>query len=639
GHIGLHVREFWGVNPNVDDGDASGIEATAPPLRPPDTEMAKGERRLRYSSLSALQRVARPVLYHMCVDRDLRHAGTSAILGKNLDEWVSKWARLTPEITKAEESLRKGNKDTTLARFRKETLVVMCQYRHLDYTGTKPVLAARLVQYVRAPSDRYRVNFTYSQQDGEHAEAGEKWDSDDSRSVDDSQDRDHHETGEGVQHAYEAIGRDTLNAYLEDRARMEVPSWVNPPPVSFGTKRHGKLSADQWRTLCIVYLPVTLIRTWGFQEERRVAMMKNFLDLVETVEIIGLLEIDEERIARAEVLMKKYLDIAKELYKGCKVQPNHHLALHIGVFLRLFGPVHSWRAFVFERFNFFLQSLNTNLTFGDLEVTFMMSSCREANFRPLLRSPVVSRQMTAFAESLRAMDKDDRRGMRLDAILRSAGAATAQETTKASSRKTPLDGADFLALLKRINADGNNYVDGRARLVQSGRTPLSSMAATCDIITISGVYYKPRTRSQGDSNIIFRHPSLRGTHGGRIERMFTHTRSVPGQTEPFQETFLVVRRLQELDADDAAIDPFRKFQPVGGLLYYDQYLEEVLVLRARDVVSHCTKTQMDHLVLWRSGEGHEKISMKRGCVHVRPLDRVRCFNSSTRVSPADQGML
>lgn len=146
---------------------------------------------------------------------------------------------------------------------------------------------------------------------------------------------------------------------------MQLPSWVNAPPVAFGTKQHGKLSADQWRALCVINLPVTLIRTWSFDEERRVKMLANFLELVEAVETFGLLEIDERQIVVAEALMQKYLEGVKELYKGTKIRPNHHLALHIGVFLRLFGPVHSWRAFAFERFNFYLQTLNTNMTFGE----------------------------------------------------------------------------------------------------------------------------------------------------------------------------------------------------------------------------------------------------------------------------------
>lgn len=94
-------------------------------------------------------------------------------------------------------------------------------------------------------------------------------------------------------------------------------------------------------------------------------MLKNFLLIVEAVELFGLLETDEEKISRAESLMLRYLEGVKDLYKGAKIQPNHHLALHIGIFLRLFGPVHSWRAFVFERFNYFLQTLNTNMAFGE----------------------------------------------------------------------------------------------------------------------------------------------------------------------------------------------------------------------------------------------------------------------------------
>ena len=150
---------------------------------------------------------------------------------------------------------------------------------------------------------------------------------------------------------------------------MEHPSWLNPPPLSFGTTQHGKLSADQWRTVGTVSLPITLVRLWSSGDERHVAMLENFLQLVESVETMGLLEIDTERIARADELMMKYLEVSKELYTWAKVQPNNHLALHLGMFLTLFGPVHSWRSFVFERFNYFLQSLNINGKFGRLRYT------------------------------------------------------------------------------------------------------------------------------------------------------------------------------------------------------------------------------------------------------------------------------
>ena len=112
---------------------------------------------------------------------------------------------------------------------------------------------------------------------------------------------------------------------------MELPSWLNAAPAAFGTTQHGKLSADQWRTVGTLNLPITLIRRWGVEvldeaaprshphldppppiladdrpedndqdmprhESFRLKMLRNFLDLVDAVETIGLLEITEEEI-------------------------------------------------------------------------------------------------------------------------------------------------------------------------------------------------------------------------------------------------------------------------------------------------------------------------------------------------------
>lgn len=145
---------------------------------------------------------------------------------------------------------------------------------------------------------------------------------------------------------------------------MELPTWVNPAPRAFGTSEHGKLSADQWRTVALVNLPVTLIRTWGLESGRRYDMLVNFLLLAEAVGILGYLESDKPSLSLADELLHKYLSGVKELYKGAKIVPNHHIALHLTMFIALFGPVHSWRAFAFERLNFLLQTLNVNGNFG-----------------------------------------------------------------------------------------------------------------------------------------------------------------------------------------------------------------------------------------------------------------------------------
>src|ERR1700722_3130459 len=41
---------------------------------------------------------------------------------------------------------------------------------------------------------------------------------------------------------------------------MITPSWLKSVLMNLGEPSHGKLKADQWRTLSTTYLPVSLIR-------------------------------------------------------------------------------------------------------------------------------------------------------------------------------------------------------------------------------------------------------------------------------------------------------------------------------------------------------------------------------------------
>lgn len=161
------------------------------------------------------------------------------------------------------------------------------------------------------------------------------------------------------------LGHTVLTAAYEDSVNIELPSWMNPVPAAFGSKSHGKLSADQWRTLCSINLPITLVRLWGNNtESREYQMLVNFLDLVTAVEVGSMLITSEEHIKLYEHSITSYLQSLKELYKEARIVSNHHLALHISDFLHFFGPVHAWRAFALERYNYMLQNINTNQKFG-----------------------------------------------------------------------------------------------------------------------------------------------------------------------------------------------------------------------------------------------------------------------------------
>ncbi|EPS92416.1 hypothetical protein FOMPIDRAFT_1089163, partial [Fomitopsis schrenkii] len=170
-----------------------------------------------------------------------------------------------------------------------------------------------------------------------------------------------------------------------DMRRTVVPSWVDPAPRNLGTKERGKLSADQWFSACTINFPFTLIRLWGKKVGREADMLRNYMDLVTAVVTSSMLEINDDHIRTYEEAILRYLTGIKALYKEAEIKANHHMALHVGAFLRRFGPVHSMRTFFSERMNFVLQRTNSNSKFGELETTFMTSACRAANLRSLLQ--------------------------------------------------------------------------------------------------------------------------------------------------------------------------------------------------------------------------------------------------------------
>ncbi len=132
-------------------------------------------------------------------------------------------------------------------------------------------------------------------------------------------------------------------------------------PKNFGSLSHGKLKADQWRTVCLVNLVITLVRLWGnpTATNRQKALLENFLDLVRAVDLATRRSMDPHRVRKFDEYIRKYLEGLRTMFQHDLV-PNHHLSLHLAECLELFGPVHAWWAFPFELFNGLLQNFNTN---------------------------------------------------------------------------------------------------------------------------------------------------------------------------------------------------------------------------------------------------------------------------------------
>ena len=227
-----------------------------------------------------------------------------------------------------------------IRRVNREILRKMCENRDLPNGGSKRELYARLETWVCS-----------SLLIGMHA-------------VDYAFQRDIHHPGERPDQANPTsrgvLGKDVMQAVWSDMKLTQLPSWMSPAPPNWGTATRGKLTADQWMVICTVHLPITLMRIWGNLTDRRFSLLCNFMDLTSAVQLAEQRALTSQIIADSEMLMARYLNGMKTLFKDAKIQPIHHVALHAGDFLRLYGPTHSVRAFGGERYLEVLGLQNVN---------------------------------------------------------------------------------------------------------------------------------------------------------------------------------------------------------------------------------------------------------------------------------------
>jgi hypothetical protein len=170
-----------------------------------------------------------------------------------------------------------------------------------------------------------------------------------------------------AQHERRECGADTSTAHghvltakemeeiWSDIRTMVTPSWLTSVPKKFGSAEHGKIKADQWRALGTTYLPISLIRLWAKVNDgdERSVRCRKILDI--TIALLSAVIIASSRVmsrSRADEYlqhMQVYLNGIRDLFPEYKFHANHHMALHLHEYLILFGPVHAWWTFPFER--------------------------------------------------------------------------------------------------------------------------------------------------------------------------------------------------------------------------------------------------------------------------------------------------
>jgi hypothetical protein len=153
----------------------------------------------------------------------------------------------------------------------------------------------------------------------------------------------------------------------------ETPSWLNSVPDAFGAASAGSLKADEWRTLCTVYIPLALISLWGQglgttstdpQPQYFTELLALSMSLICAVRLACLRVMTPVRATAYLKNMVYFLSHLRKLIPHASFRTNDHIAMHIYDFLLLFGPVRSWWCFPFERLIGLLQRLPQNHKFG-----------------------------------------------------------------------------------------------------------------------------------------------------------------------------------------------------------------------------------------------------------------------------------
>jgi hypothetical protein len=147
--------------------------------------------------------------------------------------------------------------------------------------------------------------------------------------------------------------------------KTQLPSWISPAPHDWGTPSRGKLSADNWRVICTIHLPITLIWLWRDVDGRKRQLLENFMDLVTAVRLANMRITSPGQADAYDETIFRYVQGIQTLFPQYPIRPIHHGALHIGDVLRRFGPVHSHGASHYERHIGFLRRINTNHKVGE----------------------------------------------------------------------------------------------------------------------------------------------------------------------------------------------------------------------------------------------------------------------------------
>jgi hypothetical protein len=165
-----------------------------------------------------------------------------------------------------------------------------------------------------------------------------------------------------------------MKAIWADMHKTILPSWVGAAPKNWGTAKRGKLSADHWRTIFTIHLPITLIWLWREETGRKQELMDNIVHLVLAILTANFKTASAKQADTYDLHITHYMRGISRLFREDPIHPSQHSAFHIGDNIRHFGPVHARSAPHYERFIHLLQRQNTNQHFGETFLLWFFNS-------------------------------------------------------------------------------------------------------------------------------------------------------------------------------------------------------------------------------------------------------------------------
>ncbi|KAI0375837.1 hypothetical protein BV20DRAFT_932781 [Pilatotrama ljubarskyi] len=424
---------------------------------------------------------------------------------------------------------------------------------------------------------------------------------------------------------FNILDQPTINQLRQDIVKTSFPSWLERPPRNFGSPSHGKLKADHWRTVCTVSMVITLVRLWGSStaSPKQKALLDNFIHLVSAVDLATRRSVDQDRIDKFDDHLMQYLAGLQRLFDWHHLVPNHHLSLHLKECLELFGPVHAWWAFPFERYNGLLQGLNTNSKTNAMPLTFMRYFYIGANVRSLMsttewpRAAPFDKMVEVFDRTFKNVARGTRvadfRPVKSERKEVNGPSALPLETYDAS-KATSLPRVVYDALVSRISklsGTGTASFTSVFAELSDKRPRLSTEAQHVKTFAQGIVKFSTYGSQPRNANIIFTLPDdapSQYPRAGRIQDIVLHVRTVDGT--PVLEPFFIVEEHVSLSAHHATMDPFRCYEDIQSRLFYARFQPSLRVLALSDIRAHFAALAC------------EPSDIGESCVVVRSLDRV-----------------